>query len=114
MSSDGRGEIFEIGDIGDLHLNVLTVKKGKVRGGHYHNYDEEFSVIYGKIEFHSGYEDQDELTIFHAGDTIVTTPNVPHYVLALEDSVMLEFRPIGTEFKAIDYGPFRKLAEASI
>ncbi|MGD0476751.1 MAG: hypothetical protein ABSB29_01125 [Nitrososphaerales archaeon] len=111
-SDDSRGDIFELGDCGNVHINVLTTRKGHIRGGHYHDYNEEFFVVSGKFEFHSGFEGVDDITIRGANETIVTIPGVPHYVKALEDSVMIEFRPCGTKYKPIDYEPFRKLARA--
>ncbi len=108
-SRDVRGDIFDLGELGDLHLNVLTTKRGHLRGGHSHEYNEEFFVVSGRLEFHSGFEGADKATIVGVNETFVTTPDVPHYAKALEDSVIIEFRPSGSRYDPKDYEPFRKL-----
>ena len=110
---DKRGDLFDLGDLGEVHINVLTTGKNRIRGGHYHDYPEEFYIISGKLEFHELVDGKEVINYFGPDKTIVTTPNIPHYAKAVEDSVMLEYRPKKISYKATDYDPWRKLAEES-
>ena len=121
VSRDIRGRIFELGVIDDKHVNILVTKKGGLRGGHYHGYDEEFFVVFGEVLWNTrlpeGITDSKrdfQMDPFTIGQVIKSDPGVPHMLLALTDCVVVEFRPAGTEFRAKDYEPMRALIRAQL
>ena len=110
---DLRGEIYDLGVDANVHVSLLTTKKGYVRGGHSHKYNEEFFVVIGKLEYHSGFEDNEQVSVFGPGSTVRTSQGIPHYIKALDDLVLVEFRPRDSEYEAIEYQPFRRLVKMS-
>lgn len=111
VSSDARGLIYEFASNHEVHLNFQTIRKGYARGGHSHEYPEGFFVISGKIEYHTGKTDQEKVTVFGPGQVISTTLTEPHYVVALEDSVLVEVRPEGNSYHPVNYEPYRSIVE---
>jgi quercetin dioxygenase-like cupin family protein len=110
VSADARGAIYELGNHDVLHINLLTLRKGLARGGHSHSYPETFFILSGRVEYHTGSVESDAKTSHGEGSTITTTPGEPHYLLALDDSSFLEFRPaISSNYQASDYPPFRTI-----
>lgn len=110
---DRRGDLFDLGDLGDVHLTVITTGKDKIRGGHYHLYPEEFYVISGRLEFHEGTVQNERVTEFGPDETIVTSFGVAHYAKAIEDSIMIEYRPTEIPAEAVDYKPWADLVNAT-
>ena len=51
VSRDIRGRIFEVGVIDDKHVNIMITKQHGLRGGHVHDYPEEFAVVIGEIDW---------------------------------------------------------------
>ena len=97
-------------------LGIAEIKKGKKRGGHYHNTDTFHFVLVGKVKYFEKYLDSNgnEIPdkthvekIVEEGTLIFTPRNSAHLVEAMIDSVIIE--PIYKEKATFDYEPYRKL-----
>lgn len=112
-SEDERGHISFPENDPDVEVGFQSIHKGKARGGHKHTYEEEFYVISGKVLFIS--RDAKGMllkpTVFKKGDTIKTTPNEAHMVLALEESALAMFKPKGKEYKPDDDAELKTIVE---
>ena len=114
VSEDKRGQIYEIGVIDGQHVNILVTKAGFMRGGHFHDYPEEFYVLWGELHWTEaptpvGNPGTVNNTQYAMGGLMKSQPGIPHMLYAITDSVVVEFRPEHTPFKATDYEPMRKL-----
>ena len=117
IKGDERGSIF-CGKVNGLEQFLITeIKKGKKRGGHYHNVDTFHFVLVGSVKYNEKYLDSSGMEISNKkevekvvsqGTLILTPANAAHLVEALEDSVIIE--PIFKEKLTYDYSPYRKLA----
>jgi dTDP-4-dehydrorhamnose 3,5-epimerase-like enzyme len=94
---DSRGEVAQVVNGGAFrHLMLLETRRGAVRGNHYHKKkDEWFYVVKGSARLvlrdaESGEKSEEEL---RAGDKINVKPGVAHALVALEDSLIIEFSP---------------------
>lgn len=92
---DIRGAIYEIMDR-PKHINLITIRRGFARGGHSHNYSEMFMLVEGAVQF---IEPKRIKCLIH-GESVVTTPDVPHCIYATDDSVLVEVRDGGIKFKS--------------
>lgn len=101
---DSRGKVSTL-DINGTEYIILETKKGKRRGGDYHNVIQYNVVLKGKIKAITTKEER----ILSMGDSITFKERVPHYFEALEDSIVLEWKnkPGWKKY----YIPFRKLVE---
>jgi quercetin dioxygenase-like cupin family protein len=71
----------------------LSLKKGAVVPLHHHDNEQLTMLESGRLLFHLGGE---EITV-EAGDVLEIPPNVPHDVVALEDSVAVDVFAPGRE-----------------
>lgn len=107
---DNRGKILFL-SYGDKNLNLVEIKKGYARGGHYHPYEQDHIFISGKIQ----YREEDIMTgheqtkVINCPVTIQVPKNTAHLFVALEDSIFLEAR--SHQYKATDYPKYRKLVK---
>ena len=71
-------------------LARVALKKGALVPEHHHVHEQMSQVLEGALLFRS----EGEETVVRAGEVMCMSPNVPHEVTALEDSVALEvFNP---------------------
>ena len=88
-------------------VTIFETKKGCARGGCIHEINDEFCcVIEGKVLYYVN-------DIEHAlspGDCIVVPKSTPHYFIAVEDSVVMEWGPTPEE-KRLKYKLFRDIVE---
>lgn len=76
--TDDRGTITQLVHTGYRQVNVITSKKGVLRGGHYHKENEEaFYIISGELEISVNGQRQ----LFHAGDFFGIEKNDLHSFL---------------------------------
>jgi len=68
-------------------LSRFSAAAGVFVGRHFHVNEEYFSILSGSAEIR--FDDREVLV--RAGEVLVIPPNVPHAVLAVEDSVILDF-----------------------
>jgi hypothetical protein len=104
INSDERGVLIELCDI-PVHVNYITINRGKARGGHSHKYAETFLLLDGFVEL---IEPGIEATPIFAGESYTTKPDVPHAFYSPDhNSTLLEVRAGGIRFKARPNGPLR-------
>lgn len=90
-SSDARGKIIFL-KYGQKSLNIVEIKKGFSRGGHYHTFETKHYVLSGVIEYREkNIETNRENTqIFSTPITITVPPITAHLLTALEDTIFAE------------------------
>ena len=92
--SDSRGELVQLIRQGYRQVNVITSKKGVVRGGHYHKENSEaFYVISGKLDLTVN----GERFPFETGDFFGIEPYDRHSFLFLEDTILVSMYSNGVE-----------------
>jgi len=110
IHSDARGSIKAL--LGSElkpypEVTVFTTNKGYARGGCIHSVSSEhICVLAGSISFF--YSENETQLDMKAGDAFTIEPNTPHYFVALEDSVVLEWGP-QMEEKNEKYMKFREI-----
>lgn len=67
----------------------VVLKKECVVPQHHHENEQISYVVSGALRFLMG-EDQDEEIIVRGGEVLVVPSNLPHYVVALEDSLVVD------------------------
>jgi hypothetical protein len=114
-NNDSRGTVLSGKLNGKERFLIAEIKKGKKRGGHYHNVDTYHFALVGKIRY---LEKQlgkkgEELNKKETKKTlpectgVVTPAYSAHLLEALEDSVIIE--PSGKGKTTTTYLPYRKL-----
>lgn len=107
---DVRGKIA-IFSVGDRQVNVVEIKKGYSRGGHYHDFATSHTVVVGKIEYtekdtKTGKETK---TIVPATTKIDTPAFCAHLLTAIEDTVFVE--AFQKPYSATNYPEYRNIVE---
>lgn len=91
---DERGTIVQLVHEGYRQVNVITTKKGVMRGGHYHKQNKEaFYIISGSLTI----EVNGEKTDFGAGDFFGIDANDMHSFYFLEDTLLVSMYSDGVE-----------------
>lgn len=91
---DDRGTIEQLIHDGYKQINVITSKKGVVRGGHYHKEnDEAFYIISGELNL----DVNGESYHFSAGDFFGIEPYDMHSFEFLADTVLVSMYSNGVE-----------------
>ena len=91
---DDRGTIVQPVHQGYRQFNVITTKKGVMRGGHYHKQNEEaFYILSGALTI----EVNGEKTDFKAGDFFGIEANDMHSFYFLEDTLLVSMYSNGVE-----------------
>lgn len=106
--SDVRGKIIFL-KYGEKSLNVVEIKKGFSRGGHYHTFETMHFVLSGTIEYREKniQTNQETIQIFSAPVVIVVPPMSAHLLTAIEDTVFAE--AFGKDYSAIEYPEYRNI-----
>lgn len=88
IHSDERGQIWILLIKGKEHTFLVT-HQGFARGGCVHPLSNEYAVIIkGRVEYHvKGRKPR----IYRTGQSLMIPRNHPHYFVALEDSIILEW-----------------------
>ncbi len=98
--NDERGSLVQLVREGYKQFNFITSKKGVVRGGHYHDQNEEaFFVISGSFEFTAQLEDKTETEVFKAGDFFKVSSGIKHSFKYLEDTTLISMYTNGVELE---------------
>lgn len=106
---DARGKILFL-KYGDKNVNVIEIKKGFARGGHYHKSDTSHFLLSGKIEYH----EENIKTRIEKISTIVSpqiisvSANTAHLLIALDDSLFFE---VFENYEDTIYPKYRKIVE---
>ena len=92
-----RGEFVQIAYNEEMrHLAIFEIRKGFMRGSHYHERKEEiFYVVYGRMEakFIDMDTHQRKESNLMRGDKIWIKPRCSHLFQALEDTLVVEYSP---------------------
>ena len=92
--TDERGTLVQLIHEGYRQVNVITSKKGVVRGGHYHKQNEEaFYVVSGLLEV----DVNGETARFGTGDFFGIEAYDMHSFRFLEDTVLVSMYSGGVE-----------------
>ena len=92
--TDERGMLVQLIHKGYRQINVITSRKGVVRGGHYHKLNEEaFYVVSGLLEV----DVNGETARFGAGDFFGIEAYDMHSFRFLEDTVLVSMYSGGVE-----------------
>lgn len=96
LTKVGEGVNRKILASGGAMMSVeVHFEKGAIGAVHTHPHEQISYVLSGSFEF----ELEGKKTILHGGDTYYVEPNVPHGVVALEDSIILDiFTPQREDF----------------
>lgn len=110
---DARGKILFFSH-GKMQINIVEVKKGFARGGHYHNYDQDHIMLSGTLEvreldMNSG---QESIKIVKPPSIIRIPKMVAHLFIALEDAVFVE--TFEARYEATNYPRYRKIVDDSM
>ena len=91
---DDRGTIVQLVHEGYSQFNVITTKKGVMRGGHYHKQNAEaFYIISGALTIEVNGQRAD----FAAGDFFGIEANDMHSFYFLEDTLLVSMYSNGVE-----------------
>lgn len=109
IHEDARGEIWAIPYDKDKEITIFTTYKGYARGGCIHRKNDEcFVVVKGYIEYYVGGR---KLSLpYHAGEGGIVPKKKPHYFIAQEESIVMEWGATIKE-KNTKYKRFRKIVE---
>ena len=77
---------------GQIFLNLVEIKQGFSRGGHYHPFTSSHNLILGKVEYmeFNTITLEEEKVICEAPFEIVVAPYVAHLLTALNDVLFIE------------------------
>jgi hypothetical protein len=107
-TSDVRGKIIFL-SYGDKKLNLVEIKKGFSRGGHYHDFETRHFMISGTIEYretNTGTSKETVRTI--SAPSIITVPPMhAHLLTAIEDTIFAE--EFDKDYSATEYTQYRKI-----
>ena len=110
---DSRGKIIFLSGH-QKKINIIEIKKGFARAGHYHKVSSTHHVISGKIEYRQ--EDietgKEKIQQVQAPATIFIPKNIAHLLIALEDSIF--FESFDKEYEATYYPKYRKIVEEKL
>ena len=107
--SDIRGKILFLSD-GSKNINIVEIKKGFARGGHYHKSEQIHLLLTGKIEYRESTLIGKEITrMVSAPDLLKIPANMAHLFIAIEDTVFAEI--FDNQYEATDYPKYRMVVE---
>ena len=90
--TDERGEIIDLIEHENINaITLLTIKKGAVRGNHYHKNTTQWNyIISGVMKLVTQMPSESIIeTLMNPGDLIATVPNEKHALVGEEDVVCL-------------------------
>ena len=106
---DKRGKILFL-KYGDKNINLIEIKQGFARGGHFHKTNTNHFLISGKIEY---YEENiktgvEKISIIESPCIINTKPHVAHLLIAKENSLFFE---VFENYEDTVYPKYRKIVK---
>ena len=107
IHEDKRGYVYTIEDehLGYPEMTFFFTRKGFARGGCIHTeHDEHFSVVSGDLLFYCG----DDIQRLSSGMSYLTPKNTPHYLIAKEDCMVIEWGA-NKEEKGVKDPKFREI-----
>ena len=103
---DDRGEIIDMVENETINaVTLLTLKKGAIRGNHYHKNTYQWNyLLSGKIKISCQIPGETvKVSIMKKGDFILTKPNERHALIGMEESELLVLTKgprSGTEYES--------------
>ena len=95
---DERGGLVQLVREGYRQINYIFSQAGSVRGGHYHQVNEElFYIISGKFELLLEEKNIKEQYVFKAGDMFKIPAGIKHTFTYLEDTMLISMYDKGVE-----------------
>ena len=106
---DTRGKILFL-KYGNKDVNIIEIKQGFARGGHFHKKDTSHFLVSWTIEYHEeNIKTKIEKTsIISSPNIIYVPPNEAHLLIARKDSLFFE---VFENYEATVYPKFRKIVE---
>jgi quercetin dioxygenase-like cupin family protein len=106
---DKRGKILFLKHV-CKSINIIEIKKGFARGGHFHKIDTTHFLLSGKIELHeeninTGME---KISVILSPKIISVSANIAHLLIALEDSLFFE---VFENYEDTVFPKYRKIVE---
>lgn len=93
-----NGVLIQLVHDGWKQVNVIESRAGKLRGGHYHKYNEEaFYVISGKFNLYVWLDNDKEEYTMEKGSWFKIKPNVFHTFEYIEDTILVSMYSNGVE-----------------
>lgn len=110
---DERGKILFLSFEGNK-INILELKKGFSRGGHYHKFPTKHFVISGKIEYRGKNVNtgKERKQIFTSNEIIETPANEAHLLTAVDNSMFLEVFENG--YDATVFPEYRRIVDSKL
>tara|TARA_B100000029_G_C17549762_1_gene949676 strand:- start:326 stop:1090 length:765 start_codon:yes stop_codon:yes gene_type:complete len=105
---DSRGKIFFC-KFNKINLNLIETKKGYARGGHFHEFESDHIILFGKIKYleNNPSNNTELIKVLNVPEIIKTRPNFPHLFVTLEDSCFIEI--FKGEYSATFFEEYRKI-----
>ena len=98
VHSDERGTLKQLFSEGFRQVNVITSRKGVVRGGHYHVHNTEaFYIISGSGKVVLSKDGCEETYAFEKGSYFQIGQGVVHTFSFTEDTVLVSMYSLGVE-----------------
>ena len=107
LLGDDRGSMF-LFLFKERDIKLCEILKGRSRGGDIHPEADQFDlVVHGKIELREMTPTGERIKILNEKDLVTIKKGIPHVLIALEDSLIVEWR--NGPFTREIYEPYRKL-----
>jgi hypothetical protein len=107
---DLRGKIFFC-KLGEKNINLIEIKKGFARGGHFHKFNSEHIILSGKIKYlekNLNTNIESKQIIDHP-KIILTTSMIAHMFIGLETSLFVE--SFTKDYEAVYYLEYRRIID---
>jgi len=107
---DLRGKIYFC-KFGEKNVNLIEIKKGFARGGHYHKFNSEHIFLSGKIEYlEKNLETNNESKqIIDCVKIILTRSKIAHMFNGIETSLFIE--SFNGNYEAVFFPEYRKIID---
>lgn len=107
---DVRGKIIFL-SYGNKKIHLVETRKGYARGGHYHKFHSFHILISGLIEYREKniINNHENIKKIKAPAVIKILPNLPHLVIALENTLFIEI--FEQPYEATNYENYRKIVD---
>lgn len=111
--SDERGSIVFMKN-GSKLINLVEIKKGFSRGGHFHRFHSIHNLILGKVEYleYNTKTNEERKAIYEAPYVISVPPLVAHLLTSIEDTLFVEI--FEDEYQATEFPKYRKIVEQKL
>ncbi len=111
--TDYRGKIIFL-SFGNKKINLIEIKKGFSRGGHFHDFHTSHYLVSGKVRYQETDVDTGRKSsrMIDAPAVINVPKKIAHLLTAIEDTLFLE--SFGKEYSATIFPEYRKIVEKSM